>query len=305
MLRTSQGCLIRKVGAALGFMILAYGSFTIGSSLTKTASGAVPGGQIRQAETEGFDSCGTLSDEAMNTWSRVSPYSYVGFYLGGRNNGECSNPNKEWIQKRYTKTENTIRWNFLPLWVGRQSQCTQAGAYYDFSNSIATAEGEAIEEADAAIRHAEGIGFAQGAILWYDVEPWETGNSTCVKAFEAFMNVWTRRLHSQEFKSGVYAGDCEGFNHLAGVANPPDDIWMAHFWPKGTPRMESVYTVNCVENNLWEVHRFHQFDGHYEGEPEREYREWGGIKLQVDTDCAFGPVDGNREDAQYPGCYAK
>ncbi len=306
MLRARSTQLFGRLGVVLGLIVLAYGSFTIGSSLTKSASGAVPGGQIRQAESRGFDTCETLSDEAMNTWSLKSPYNYVGFYLGGRNNGSCFLPNKEWIQKRYTPSPGkTVRWNFLPLWVGRQSQCTEAHAYDDFSNTPAAADAEAVEEADAAIRHAEGIGFAPGAILWYDIEPWNTGNSTCVQAYEAFINAWTRRLHTQEFKAGVYALDCDGFNHLTGIANPPDDIWMAHFWPKSTAKTESVYTVNCVESNLWEKHRFHQYDGAYEGDTEREYREYGGIKLKVDSDCAFGPVDGNREGAQYPGCYAK
>jgi hypothetical protein len=306
MLRRRARRLAIRFGFVALILVASFGAYTAGSALTGAAEGEVPGGVIQEAETEGFDSCGTLGDTEMNAWAESSPFTYIGFYLGGRNNGECFNPNKEWIQHRYAAHGKTQGWDFAPLWVGRQSQCTAAGAYYDFSNTIETAQKEAAEEVDLAVQHAENIGFGPGAVIYYDIEPWNIENSTCMAAFKAFLNVWSKRLQEkQNFKAGVYAGDCEGIQQLHGVSYPPDDVWMAHYWPKGTPRMESVYTVNCVSSSNWEVHRFHQWDGPYPGEESRGYRTWGGYRLAVDTSCAKGVDDGKWPDGDQTRCQAK
>jgi hypothetical protein len=292
---------LRRMLFALMVVGLSYAAYSVGSILASPASGEIPAGVTLMAEREGFDSCESYPDEAMNTWAEKSPFSYVGTYLGGRNT-PCET-SKEWVQKRYAAHGKVQGWDFLPLWVGRQSPCSGPGLS-QFSKELSVARSQAAEEVDLAKARAEKDGFTPGSIIYYDMEPWNTANAECSAAFRAYLNVWSKRLNEvYGFKAGVYGGDCAGgINQLASVEHEPNQVWLAHYWPKGTPKMESVYKVECVPQSHWENRRFHQWDGEYEGEPSRGYREYGGVKLAVDTDCAKGLVAGHWPTGQVARC---
>lgn len=303
MLKHDSPRTVMKVGLVLLLMTTTYLAYTAGSFLASPARGEIPGGAYQEAQTEGFDSCENYSNAAMNTWAEKSPFTYVGTYLGGRNT-PCET-SREWIVDQYASHGKVNGWDFLPLWVGKQPSCSSP-AYYQFSENLEKARGEAAEEVDLAVARAEKFGFSPHAVLYYDVEPWNTENEGCAAAYRAYMNVWAKRLQEKyNFKAGVYGGDCAGgVGQLWGVTYRPDDVWLAHFWPKGKSQMESVYTVECVPKEHLEVHRFHQWDGLYEGDPDRQYREYGGVKLQVDTNCANGVDDGKWDDGVQTRCQA-
>lgn len=300
MLKRESSCLGVRVGMVLLLVIGTYLAYTAGSFFANPARGEIPGGAYQEAQTEGFDSCESYSNSAMNIWAEKSPFTYVGTYLGGRNT--ICETSREWITSQYASHGRVNGWDFLPLWVGKQPPCT--GKYFEFSENLEKARSEAAEEVNLAVARAEKDGFSPHAVIYYDIEPWNTANEGCAAAFRAFMNVWSKRLQeTYKFKAGVYGGDCAGgAAQLWGVSFPPDDVWLAHFWPKGTPNMESVYKVECVPKAHWEVHRFHQWDGFNSEEPSRGYREYGGVKLQVDTNCANGVDDGKYDDGVQTRC---
>jgi hypothetical protein len=226
----------------------------------------------------GFDTCTVPSAVTMTSWLS-SPYRVVATYLGGMN-WACGYGNftSGWV--RQVAAEG---WRFMPLWVGRQSPCTNVPYVAKINPSQAAAQGQA--EAASAVAAARGFGYGQGTPIYFDMEGYQTGQSACTRAVLNFLGGWTRALHAAGYVSGVYSSASSGIRDLAGqyrnAGYPrPDDIWIADW------NSEPVLTDPAVPNADWANHqRLHQYAG-----PHNE--TWGGSTLNIDGDAADGQVAG-------------
>jgi hypothetical protein len=243
---------------------------------------------------------GRLSDDQL----RIVRREVTGMLVGRTDDLPILSKQEDHERQFREIARTTYGYDFLPIWSGRQNPCIAVDDY-TYSKTVATAQLQAAEEAEAAIARAERVGFNPGAIIWYDMEQWE--GEECLPAFKGFMNTWTKELHAANFKSGLYSSPCSDVLNIVNSSYPPDDVWLAEYstGAKETPNLRSVYNVNCVGQNAWPLHRFHQWNGSTAEEPDRSYEEWGGVGAVVDEDCAYGPDDGANPDGEAARCFAK
>src|SRR6266545_1782557 len=226
--------------------------------LTVEPTGAsTPGGVTGLSRLKGIDACTAPSLDTLRAFWNGTPYGDLGIYLGGVNRA-CGQPNltASWVSQAVD-----IGWSFLPIWVGPEAPCFSYN-YAKFSNDPATAA-------------AQGVGFARGSVVYYDMEAYGT---TCSPAVQAFIGGWTSALHAAGWKAGMY-GSCTNVGDFA-MANPrPDALWFAHW--DGVP---GPIDPNCPATQPWSTDRIvKQWKG-----PHTETSN--GATLEVDGDCADGIV---------------
>jgi hypothetical protein len=229
----------------------------------------------------GVDSCALMNNAnaAQKFWTDT-PYTNFGLYIGGVD-ARCPVNGASFVT-----TLRNIGWQLMLIWVGPQSSCLtgQTSPAY-ISNSTSTAYTQGTNEAGAAYNKLLGLGIgAQDTPITYDLEPWDTGNSTCASAARSFIQGWVDELHvGIAQKAGVYGSTCaSGLSLFASITTPPDYIVGAQ-WDGN--RKTSV--MSCVPANDWANHQRHK---QYNGDINRTYN---GLTLSVDEDCSNGPV--------YPG----
>jgi hypothetical protein len=236
-------------------------------------------GQIRYgvSKFKGFDTCSAPSASRMQTWWRYSPYFDVGIYIGGSNRA-CSQPN---LTTSWVTTVHNQGWSFYLTWVGPQAPCTYINTSSRFSSTASTAAQQGRNQADAAVNAARNLGFTGKNVYYYDMEHYNTGNSTCRNAVKSFVSGWVGRLrHYWGEASGMYGATCgSAVNDWASIPNIPDDVWLA-YWNNDP----DVWGLKCVPDGNWVFNqRIHQYRGGHN-------ETWGGITLGIDNDCASGPV---------------
>ena len=301
-----NGSALRPALLLLTFLLVcasyAAGSFSVG-----TAKGKIPAGTTAVSKGEGFDICQSTTPTALNKWWEKTNYWEVGIYIGGKDGVEaCATPNEEWVSAvhvvHHSPGVREIGWDFIPIFDGSQSPCDEGAANHHFSLNPETATEEGGKEADAAVAAAENRGFTKpGTVIYLDLEGYNYLEPTCDKATKQFVNNWVRKVQSvYHDHAGVYSS-AEGADWKAfcggsgGIANPPDDAWIAqaNYEP-------SVFAVNSnVPSNCWvEEQRLHQWSV---GEAEEPI---GGPALTIDHDCAWGLVAGWEAGAA-KACYEK
>lgn len=213
----------------------------------------------------------------MSTWWSSSPYYYVGIYVGGDNRA-CSNTN---LTSSWVSTVNGQGWSFIPFWVGQQAPCTSYA--HTFSYDPATAESEGSTAADHAISAASNLGFTN-SIVYFDLEAFNTGNSSCLTAAEAFVKGWVTEMKNKGWTPALYgssSGSAMYDMYELGSTYRPTDADLAdysHAW-------NSPWDIYQVPNSAWEYdHRIHQYNA------DSSCETWGGICLKVDRNCAIGPT---------------
>lgn len=227
----------------------------------------------------GWDACGIGStSNAQAFWSNT-PYWNMGLYLGGSSYGTgCT----RWSGAQV----NTLRaqgWQFLPLWVGPQAPCTGFPSRFSYDGPTAYSQGR--NEAVAAYNLIVFWGWdTLNAPIIYDLEAFNTGNSSCLAAAKQFISGWVYQMHLPPAqKAGVYGSGCaSGLSSYASIANVPDFIDGADW--SGNPY---TGTIACVPSSYWVYNQRHK---QYRGD---HYETWNGVTLNVDNDCSNGPV--------YPG----
>ena len=177
-------------------------------------------------------------------------------------------------------------WKFIPTWVGPQAPC-YTGAKPTFSADPLLAYAEGVAEADAAVEVARGLQLARadgsGTIIYYDIERYDTGNTTCSAAVKSFVSGWSWQLRAHRDLVGIY-GNGPTLNGLAGIPKPPDVIWAARWIYNSYTPDATVWDVSGLANDLWANHqRIRQYTG---GHTET----WGGFSLTVDSDVVDGIV---------------
>jgi hypothetical protein len=231
----------------------------------------------------GFDQCVAPTQSAMDAWLRSSPYWAVGIYISGDSRGCRSQPN---LTPAWIRTQLANGWRLLPITLGPQASCNPHFPRYSDDERInpssarryraARRQGRA--EAAQAVRVAQGLGIGEGSTLWYDMEAYDVGNTSCRESALWFTSAWTSRLHRLDYVSGVYSSAASGIKALddARVSRPgtfrlPDRIWLARW--DGVADTSSSY----VREDGWRPGgRVKQYlGGHNE--------TWGGVTINIDS----------------------
>jgi photosystem II stability/assembly factor-like uncharacterized protein len=171
---------------------------------------------------QGFDTSCVPSATEMQAWLTYAPYQDAAIYIGGIN-VSCKastnvNLNTAWVER-----VSSMGWNFIPLWVGPQSQCVivKTGTpQTDFNTLIASdpvaAKNQGISEAKAAVGDtgpAKSLGIT--GIIYYDLENYnrtkDPSGASCSTSAEQFLAGWVGELkqhldaNNQPFKAGLYS----------------------------------------------------------------------------------------------------
>jgi hypothetical protein len=226
----------------------------------------------------GFDACTAPSVATMTAWLS-SPYRVAGTYLGGVN-WACSygNFNPAWVSQVAAEG-----WQFIPIWVGPQAPCTGITRAVTINPAQAAAQGQA--EAASAAAAAQSFGYGTGSPIYFDMEGYDSSDTSCAQAVLTFLGGWTQGLHAAGYLSGVYSSAGSGITDLASEYGSqsyprPDDVWIADW--TGDPVLTDPY----VPNADWPGrHRLHQYYGGHD-------ETWGGRGVNVDNDVINGAVAG-------------
>jgi photosystem II stability/assembly factor-like uncharacterized protein len=231
---------------------------------------------------QGFDTCEIPGRAQLATWLVQSPYRAVNLYIGG---GARACSNRALTASLLTELDRS-GWKFIPTWVGPQAPC-QASVGLRMSSDPAVARAQGVNEANAASAAAAGLGLAEpdgsGAILYYDMEYYNTADAACHAAVKAFVSGWSAQLHARGSLAGVYAtgSPLKSFTALSDV---PDAIWAAHWIKSSYNKDATVWDVYNLSNDLWNDHqRIRQYTGGH-------VETWGGVSLNIDCDVIDGIV---------------
>ncbi len=233
---------------------------------------------------QGFDSCSMPTTTLMQDWAANSPYRVWNLYIGGSSRAGCGTLTSSYVQQLAS-----MGWRFIPTWVGPQAACTSFSTRMSYDANTAYAQGR--QEADKAIDTAASLGLTNadktGAIIYYDLEFFNTTNASCKAAAIAFMNGWTGRLHERGNQAGVYGSPCSSaVPDFANNSNKLDAVWLAVWLSPNQYRANvSLSTMACISSTLWPTHqRMRQYSG--------SHREsWGSFSLgSIDTNVIDAPV---------------
>lgn len=232
----------------------------------------------RVVTVPGFDTCDAPSVAAMQTWIRTSPYRAVGVYIGGGNRAcPSGNLTPDWVG-----AVTAQGWSLIPIYVGLQAPCATEKKLKKINPAQAAQQGTA-EAADAADQ-AAAYGMRGGSPIYFDLEAFRQTDQGCVNAVTAYLNAWTRELHTQGFYSAVYGSALSGMATLTQAVESqpsfaaPDAIWIARW-----DRQERTGD-GSVPDSMWSGHqRIKQFQG---GHVEKH----GGVAIDIDGDFLDGPV---------------
>jgi hypothetical protein len=269
--RTIVSRLAVGVTLSVAFLLLPSSGVTGYSDSAQAAIGI-------QNMHQGFDMACAPTASKMQTWWTNSPYWYIGIYLGGEN-VSCSNNTN--LTASWINTVNGQGWSFINIWVGPQSACVFQSGLAHFSNDPNTAYSQGKTSADHAISAAQALGFT-GSLIYYDLEGFNTGDSTCLTAAKKFISGWDNQMNSSGWVPGIYgSSSASALDDMYNLSSHPTDAWMA--WYSGA--WNSPWGITAVPDGDWIFdHRIHQ----YYAETGTTNECHGGVCLQVDRNCAIG-----------------
>lgn len=121
----------------------------------------------------------------------------------------------------------------------------------------------------------------------YDLEAFSS-TPACLDAVDSFVSAWVWRLHirSAGEKAGLYGSSCGSNLETLYYATSPRPDWI---WGADWDNILDVANMACVGSNHWTGYTRHK---QYRG-PQNE--TWGGLTLNVDRDCAYGPMYANQD----------
>lgn len=222
----------------------------------------------------GVDACGLYSVSKAQAFWNNTPYWNFGLYIGGSSAGCPMN------SASFVSSLRSMGWKLMPLWVGPQAPCTSYSSR--FSYDLATARSQGQSEAASAYNRLLSLGMTTlDTPVTYDLENFNTGNSSCLAAARSFIQGWVEQMHIPPAqKAGVYGSACaSGLSSFATIANPPDFIAGADW-----DGIKNVWDMACVSTGSWVYHQRHK---QYRGD---HNETWNGVTVSVDNDCSDGPV---------------
>ncbi len=233
----------------------------------------------------GFDQCVAPTQGAMDRWLNFSPFLAAGIYISGKSRGCRSQPNLSpaWVRNQLRKG-----WRLLPITLGPQAWCNPRFPRYSDDVDIIRDPGsdgryvkarrQGQREAVSAIEAATALGIRRGSTLWYDLEGFDLGNTTCRESSIAFLSGWSYRLKQRGWVSGAYSSASSGIKMLDDARRNrprqfvlPQNLWIADW--DGKANTSTAY----ISDAGWNPHRrMKQYRG---GHPET----WGGVRIDIDS----------------------
>ncbi|MBO1754286.1 glycoside hydrolase domain-containing protein [Allobranchiibius sp. CTAmp26] len=234
----------------------------------------------------GLDTCSAPSTGTLSAW-KSSPYRAVGIYIGGANRA-CGDGN---LSASWVSSVSRAGWGLIPIYVGLQAPCVQAGGLSTISYSSASSQGAAA--AADAIAQARRFGIGTGRPLYFDMENYGLGSS-CRSAALTFLSAWTSALHRSGYLSGVYGGPPSVMSDMSSAGSSfvaPDHVWFAYWNGLATTSAQSSYSR--FSDAEWSNHqRLHQYAGNVT-------ESWGGVRLNIDANWIDAPLAGNAVPVSY------
>ena len=259
-------------------------SFTIHTQAETLQSSTSDAPQSLTAIYQGhaFDKCEVPTLTQLQEWIGSSPYRGLNLYIGGSLRA-CANTalNADYI----AQIRNGQGWSLIPTWVGPQAPCTNYKS--KISSNANTAYQQGINEANSALTVAAAMNIAHpdqsGTIIYYDMEYYDTANSSCNNAVKSFMNGWVTQMHAKGSLAGVYSTGAV-LNQIASNVLLPDAVWPAHWIYDQYNPDATVWDVYRLSNEVWNQHqRIRQYSGGH-------YETWGSVKLNIDSNVMDGIV---------------
>jgi hypothetical protein len=205
----------------------------------------------------GFDACSAPDQATMDELRTQSPYWGVGVYIGGPER-TCAQPA---LDARWVRTQVASGWHVFPVWVGRQSRCSDQRFATEISarNARATAQGAA--SARGAVRAAQRLGIGKGSTLFLDVEGYDNTTSECNQPVLSYQSGWNKTLHKLGWRGGFYSAGSSGIASIGFIKQTqpdaytlPDAIWISS--ADGKPSTE---VPRFIADGLWRHERLHQY----------------------------------------------
>jgi Domain of unknown function (DUF1906) len=261
----------------VALLVAAVGAQLVLFSSAATPTYALSNGSGAGIGMHGFDTCQDPSQRTAKAWWTNTPWSWIGLYVGGREMA-CSQPN---LTSAYLNNLRAMGWRFQFIWVGPQAPCSGFGVTFSSNATTAYSQGQA--EARSARSKLIGLGItnqAKGSPLVFDLEAFNPSSCNALAAAKSFVKGWVDQLQVAPAQSaGVYGSTCASQLQSYAGSHQPDFIWGANY-----DGNQHTSAMSCVSASSWASHqRLKQYiGGHNE--------TWGGVTLNIDTDCSNGPV---------------
>ncbi len=260
-------------------------------SVAATEAGAAPRATPTASSAAftglGLDTCAAPSTTTMSAW-KASPYRAVGIYIGGADRA-CGDGN---LSASWVSSVSGSGWGIIPIYVGLQAPCAQQGGLSTISTTSASSQGTAAG-ADAVVK-ARKFGIGTGRPLYFDMESYATGNTSCRTAVLSFLSAWTNAVHRSGYLSGVYGGPGSVMSDMASAGSgftQPDHVWFAYWNYQADNRAQSRYPR--FSDTKWANHqRLHQYSGD-------SSETWGGRQLRIDANWVDAPLAGHAVPVSY------
>jgi Domain of unknown function (DUF1906) len=267
--------MVRPVIAALGGLALVA---ALCSPPATPATAATSDGHARHYNARGLDSCNAPTHSQMAAFWHQTRWWWWAIYIGGVNRA-CPNTN---LTPSWISHEMRRGWGLQPIWVGDQAPCSTQSGLARMSHH----QGRAYQQGRRAARHAysraKELGMNLHSPVVYDMEAFDTTKGRCRRAVEAFVRGWSGVLRYRSMVPGYYGSSCaSALTAMWHISPRPAYVWGANY---GTGR--NVYKMSCVRSDIWPS-RLKQYTG---GTRVRE----NGVTLNVDKDCANGPMYARR-----------
>ncbi|MCQ4211197.1 choice-of-anchor P family protein [Streptomyces longispororuber] len=226
---------------------------------------------------KGFDKCEAPSTQQMNAWQESSPYSAVGVYIGGVNAGCPPDFDAAWVQTQYDNG-----WRFFPIYVGPQAE-RSAGSCDEDCEVITDPQAQGAASARDAVAQAQGLGFGEGSVLYYNMEHYARGGAVTGRVLD-FLESWTTTVHELGYVSGVYGSVSSLIVDLVaqdGTGYTQPDVvdfarWVAPGGEAGEPPADTADPQ--IPDHLWADHqRIRQYSGDVS-------ETYGGVRMAIDAD---------------------
>jgi Domain of unknown function (DUF1906)/Putative peptidoglycan binding domain len=224
----------------------------------------------------GFDACSAPSQATMDELRTQSPYWGVGVYIGGPER-TCAQPA---LDAAWVRTQAARGWRVFPVWVGRQSRCSDRPFATEISagNARATAQGAA--SANQAVHAAQRLGIGKGSTLFLDVEAYDNTTSACNQPVLSYQSGWNSRLRTLGWKGGLYSAGSSGIASIGFIKQTqpdaytlPQSIWISY--ADGT---STTSVPRFIDDKLWRHQRLHQYRIDVT-------RTFGDVTLQLDENA--------------------
>ncbi len=237
---------------------------------------------------QGFDRCGTMSTGELEAfWAGTSLYT-VGIYIGGETAQRvgCFLPDRSWVD-----AVRNQGWGIVFIWDGLQAPCSRNTYRMSYDTNIAYNQG--VDAATRAFIRLTDLGVDEvGSVEYVDIEYYDSSNTPCRNAVNAFLLGWADRLAALGDRSGVYSSSSAAIRGLilgaCWNARCPDNVRMAR-WCSSTQItagtcVDTVWGDPYVADGYWYWHqRLRQYRGQHA-------HSFNGQSLYVDDDCNLGQV---------------